>query len=255
MQTDIFDFLDALQKKQLKGAFAILAKLQEQGVDIKYFLSQCLAALHEVLLVTIDVLHGTSYPLPNLLTIQEVEALVGLFTKAYQETKYAVVPQLPLELAVVEWCQTKQENLEKTEEVIVETPQVTVAVAKSGATLDEVRKKEQTLKVRSIIEGKKEEKKQKVIANVAQGSLKQDANQTAQLMENIIYKVKPYNHSLAGVLRGCDIASYTEEQLVLQTAYKFHQERLQDMKSLEILEKVIREITGKQIKVLVELKG
>src|SRR5438105_2201878 len=64
-----------------------------------------------------------------------------------------------------------------------------------------------------------------------------DGSVTKEWMEhfwsNLISEMKKYNHTVAGVLRGCTIKSYSEQKLIIQTAYKFHKERLDDMKNRE----------------------
>jgi hypothetical protein len=70
----------------------------------------------------------------------------------------------------------------------------------------------------------------------------------------LINKVKAYNHSIAGVLRGCKLQSYDNKKIVIETGYKFHKERLEEKKTREIIEKVCEEIAGKKINVSVEMK-
>ena len=252
-QFHVFNFLASLQKKEVKESLEIIKNLSEQGMDMKYFLAQTLTGLHELLLVKNNVLENTGYQLsPDMFETQEIEVLVSLLSKAYQDTKYAVVPQLPLELAVISWCQEGSlESAENTQETVTQP----TVVKSSGPSWQDVKKKEQTLKVRSIIDGKKEEKKPIVVAGVTQAPIRTDIDQTAQFMENIIYKVKPHNHSLAGILRGCDIASFSDDKLLLQTAYKFHKERLDDIKAKELLSRILKELTGKEIQIMIELKA
>lgn len=251
----VSNLLTSMSQKNVKECLEIVQKVGEQGTDMKYFISQILDCLHELLLVESGVVSTTKYQLSTKFSLDEIKRLTDLFTKAYTDTKYAVVTQLPLELAVIEWC--LQGNFLQEDEITMTTPEVTVAVTKKagGPTLDEVRKKEQTLKVRSIIDGKKDDTTPKVVVGASQGAINHNMDELSQLMENIIYKVRTYNHSLAGVLRGCDIASYADGKLQLATAYKFHKDKLQEVKAKELLEKVIREITGKETQILIELKG
>ena len=72
---------------------------------------------------------------------------------------------------------------------------------------------------------------------------------------NFINEMKKYNHTIAGVLRGCNVKSYTDQNLVIQTAYKFHKERLDDMKNRDALMKVGKLLTGKDVTIKVELKN
>lgn len=275
----VSSMLQALSGKNINESLEIIGKVIEQGTDVKYFVGLLLEGLHEMLLAQNGIVENTKYSprgeagqIPNTkYSLNDIKYLSDLFFQAYQQIKFSPIPQLPLELAVIEWCsQTNQKDVILGSEVTPESSDSAGSPHKgdysqiksgmtsnNGPTIAEVRKKEQTLKFKTIIEGTPSKAKEPVLDQNThkQNSLHDHKDNNTQLMENIIYKVKPYNNSLAGVLRGCDIASLTDEELILRTAYKFHQERLQDMKSIEVLEQVVREITGKQIKVLVELKG
>ena len=74
------------------------------------------------------------------------------------------------------------------------------------------------------------------------------------LWRSIISEMKQHNHTIAGVLRGCTIKSYGNKQLIIETAYKFHKERLDDMKTRDALLKICKTLTGNEIKIEVELK-
>lgn len=72
--------------------------------------------------------------------------------------------------------------------------------------------------------------------------------------KNFILKVKDYNHTLAGVLRGCKLASFDRKHLIIETAYTFHRERLDEGKTKDILDKIASDLTGNPVQVKVELK-
>ncbi len=193
---------------------------------------------------------------------EEIKQLIQLFSKAYQDSKYAVVSQLPLELAVIEFCSTQESVMSSLQQDEKTASSVVSVAKKTSPTIDDLRKKERTLKVRSVLDGnsldaskdKSKEEKKKEESVKHQPELPPEGDSQIQLMENLIYKIKPLNHSLAGVLRGCDIVSYANGQIIFETAYKFHKERLDEGKAKDILENAIREITGKQVRVMVELK-
>ncbi|MCG2686387.1 hypothetical protein L6258_03400, partial [Candidatus Parcubacteria bacterium] len=65
----------------------------------------------------------------------------------------------------------------------------------------------------------------------------------------ILALVKPHNHSLEALLRSCRPKSFDGQKLVLISFYKFHQERLEELKNKTILEKILSEVFGARIKV------
>lgn len=92
--------LDALVKRDAKKGIEVIASLQNEGVDNGYFLEQLLEALHELLLIEVGVLDKKK---SINLSLSDIQKLSMLFSRAHSELKSSVLPQLPLELAVVEW--------------------------------------------------------------------------------------------------------------------------------------------------------
>ncbi|HEX8966169.1 MAG TPA: DNA polymerase III subunit gamma/tau, partial [Patescibacteria group bacterium] len=94
VEKQIQELVTYLQKKQIKEALELVNNLSMQGMDIKYFLSQFLYALHEKLLVTIT-------EKSKEFSVTELSLLLQLFSESFAQIKYATIPQLPLEIAIV----------------------------------------------------------------------------------------------------------------------------------------------------------
>jgi hypothetical protein len=213
-------------------------------------LQQVIAALHEFLLEKAGIETLGKFDSKSLhLEIADITVLVSLLSKAYQDTKFAVIPQLPLEIAIIQWCSQGS----TTEVDVEETTRVSMAT-NGKPTMQSLQREAQVLKVQSILNPQKEEPKKVVDNNHEQRSIPAKKDDNAAILENLIYKVKPLNHSLAALLRGCKVMSFDPTKLVLEAGYKFHKERIEERKSKEILEKVIKEITGKETQITVELK-
>ncbi len=238
----ISQFLQNLYEKKTKESLTLIGELVTQGVDIKYFINQLLQALHQLLLREMGLSTTEKYN-DIKFSLNEIQILANSLQQAYRDTKFAVVAQLPLEMITVMWCQQEEVKVEKAPFTISSKP-----------TMETLLKKEKNLKVKSILnpEVKKEEKKEETAS--VQGELPENIDSLTALLENIIYKVKPFNHSVAGVLRGCTITSIGNGQIVFQTAYKFHKEKLMEPKTFDTLAQTIKEVTGKEYKVMIELK-
>lgn len=193
------------------------SKIVEQGLDMKYFLEQLINSLHKELLKKLGI--EGSEP-DSEFTLEEIKKLIELLTRAHSELKYAILPQLPLELVIVEWSLQAQNNAEQNSEQRGQDFQHGSAYNSAGLS----------------------DKKQ---------LNDQDA---LDVWKKLIEGAKRYNHSVAGVLRGCVLKSYDGKKLIIETGYKFHKERLEEKKTHEILEKVVEEIVGKKVKISVVLK-
>ena len=96
--------LDLLIKKDAGGLFALSENMTKEGMDAKFFLEQLINQLHTILLSKI---HGDSQHTLTL-EIQDIKMLTQIFAKAHGEVKLSVVPQLPFEIAVLDWCRDKE---------------------------------------------------------------------------------------------------------------------------------------------------
>lgn len=246
----ISEMIESLSKRDAKEGLQLASKLVDQGVDMKYFMEQLISELHQMLLVEIGVNGSPKLEVrSSKLGIEEIKELVELLTRAHAELKYAVLPQLPLELAIVEWSEIKK--------VVLRSPRQFDNVARGPVTTFPP--------AHSVNSGQASAQKavypepSRRVGNLSSRATPRSEHNkapraTLDFWQELINKVKSYNHSIAGVLRGCSLKSYDNKKIVIETGYKFHKERLEEKKTREIIEKVCEEIAGKKINVSVEMK-
>ncbi|MBI2074808.1 MAG: DNA polymerase III subunit gamma/tau [Candidatus Levybacteria bacterium] len=210
----ILEMLKFLADKNTKEALKLISELVKQGADTKYFVEQLILELHQMLLAKV----GIQKREVEKWEIEDIKKLVELLTKAHGELRCAVLPQLPLELAVIEFCEETQINTDNKADLRESFNQRSSAI-----------------------------KSAPIIVKV------QDDNKV-ELWKKLMDAVKTHNHSIAGVLRGCSLKSYNGKELVIETAYKFHKEKLDETKTKTILEKASEEIAGNKVQVFVLLK-
>jgi len=224
VEKQITNLLSHLKEKDSQKAFGLISDLMETGVDVRYFLEQLIGRLHLILLEKVGA--GEKDSASPALEIYEIKILVDLFSKAYLDTKYAVLEQLPLELAIVEWTEDRVTDFTR---------------------------------VGGDVQQALEEKNKTQVSLSENQTMEEGKDKTSSSLENfwkdLIDKVKPLNHSVAGVLRGCSIKSYTDEKLTIETSYKFHKERLEEEKTRRIIEGMASEIAGNKVSVYVSLRG
>lgn len=73
--------------------------------------------------------------------------------------------------------------------------------------------------------------------------------------QEIVAATKPRNHSLNAFLKAAKPAGMKDDFLIVEVAYKFHKEKLEEPKNRDILEKVISDIMKQEIKVKFNLKS
>jgi DNA polymerase III subunit gamma/tau len=245
-QYQIAQVIKSLENKDVKSGFDVIAKLTSEGVEMGYFMQGLIETLHNSLLhkAGVENILGTGLILDNSkLEIFEIKKLIELLSEAKSELKYAVLPQIPLELVIVEWG-IKSEEKDAGPAELHPRPTSSVAPLPSGA-----RQGAPALVTRPSINETKN-----VQSNVVQQDLSKYSENGA-LWTALIDNVKNQNHSVAGVLRGCVIKSYDGKILLLETNFKFHKEKLSEIKTMELLNKACKEVTKKNVKIEIELKG
>ncbi len=102
------EMLELLSSKNTKDSLKLVGELVDQGIDMKFFLEELISNLHLLLLSKAGV--GQEGLKDSRLNIQEIKELVEMLSKAYGDLKYAVLPQLPLELVIVEWGEQSEDS-------------------------------------------------------------------------------------------------------------------------------------------------
>lgn len=259
-------FLNLLDAKNVKGLLQLIDSLVKEGVNIKEFLSQLINRIH-VLLYKKVVEGGYSDMIYPEFSLDEIKTLAELFSKASLEMKTAVLPQLPLELAVIEWCSAKKNSPDviarsETTKKSSDRRATLLTTDEEEVSVSSLRKQVGTMKkIKALYGEKKTESQEEITIKTTSVELMHtngDGPVTKEWMDlfwkNLIGEMKKYNHTVAGVLRGCTIKSYADQKLVIQTAYKFHKERLDDMKNRDALLRISKLLTGKDVVITVELK-
>jgi len=228
--------IEFLCGKNAKEAISLVGKLTEGGVDIKYFMERLMFKLHEFLLIKI----GVSKEKSDIdLSIEDIKMLMDLLTKAHSKLKYSVLPQLPLEIAIIEWSVIQGSA---STFLPASAPSIALKMRAVGSPSSRV-----TLRSSDSSDSN---------ANPASATSENFVSSPRQnILAQLIDKVKSQNHSIAGVLRGCSLKSYEGKKLVIEAKFKFHKEKLEDGKSREIIEDTLEEITGKKTSVSFVLKS
>lgn len=261
----VLGLLTALEKdkKDTKKALEIIENIIIEGIDIKYFINIVIEKLHEELLIKMEIIKEPSASGLSF-SVDELKQLTELFTGVYGEMKNAVLLQLPLELAVIEWGEQSQNQPVQQTQPLTDFNQQNWNSGTSS--VNDLRKQVGTMKKLKALYGTDGQNKieadttvQVVSTSVELMQTNGDGPVTKEWIDlfwrNFINEMKKYNHTIAGVLRGCNVKSYTDQNLVIQTAYKFHKERLDDMKNRDALMKIGKLLTGKDVTIKVELKN
>ncbi|MDO8583384.1 MAG: DNA polymerase III subunit gamma/tau [bacterium] len=242
IQYQIAQMIRNLENKDIKAALEGVAKLTNEGIEMGNFLQSLIENLHNILLAKAGVVGSSqlSEDFAAKLEMGEIKKLIELLSKAHSELKYAVLPQIPLELAIVEW------GLQAGINTDVNADQHGSIIPRESVV------KSALISNKTPVITKEMEVEKTPIAATQQGITNYSENDA--LWNSLIDKIKAYNHSVAGVLRGCRLKSYDGKSLIIETNFKFHKEKLGELKTWKVLEDACKDITKKDIKIEVLLK-
>lgn len=230
------DFLSMLQKGQTKEALIWVGKATDQGVNLKILVEKLLDKLRNLLLLGFGLEEMKIDDNLNF-SREEILFLINLFTKAYSELRFAVIPQLPLEMAVIEWSEVSDKKEEISDKGEEKSNKKEVISDKEGEE--------------ELSESKQEAKGEPVtshLSHITSNTANFTLDDVLSKWPEILEKVKPLNHSVQAFLRATRPMACQDGYLILEVFYKFHKDQLEKDQCRKIFEKVASEVLGSEIK-------
>ena len=250
------DLLDHLLMKKTKEGVLWLENYVQNGGNPKVLAESLVEILREILLLKVGVKTEKDLILPpeiskRLITLtsqlpkEKLTNWISLFSTSLAEIKDSPIPQLPLELAIIEACEFNENS-----ELRVQNEEL------KEEKVQEIKPKEETkTEVKAAEEPKTEPVKEE--AKVSSDNLTPigvSAGNVKELQEKwneILQKVKPHNNSVEIFLRSATPLSIEDDTVVLGVGYGFHKDRLEEPKNIAILDKVFSEILDRAVRIKV----
>jgi len=239
--SQVLEILKMVEAKDTKEAIIWLDDFISGGGNIRVLNEAILETLRKFLLIKTgvgeklirDVTPEEFEELNNIasmITQDRLTKLINLFSRSIQELAMATIPQLPLELALVEACdfEVKSEN---DSDKAIETE------------LDQKEKPDTKI-----------EKENKASGNGKTKS-KEDISEEKILKKikiawpNILKEVRSKNKSLEMFMKAAIPESFEDETLNLKFYYQFHKDRVEDNKNRTMIESVIEREVASPVKI------
>lgn len=256
--TNYSEFINLISQSNRSKAIELIHKIYDSGSNIETWTENLIAHLRTLLLAKVGV---KSADLDHLLTVDDKELINNLtpitfkklleeFSKAMREFKTAVIPTLPLELAIVDLTSTDSEKNEtqkkdpittksKQAENKQETPEPQINKPK------EVHENRLDIRIKKTTKTKTETKTDKPATEPKISNAKKQPEKSLEFSyKKLIDAVKPKNHAIHLLLHSCNFSNFDGKYLDLTAKYSFHKERLLSTKIREIIQDVASEIAG-----------
>lgn len=270
----VLEFVGHLAARQLTPALEQVNRMSSDGVDLAHFAVEVAQWLRAVLLLKCDVrLPDISAALtaPQLQQLSKVSerftmpTLVSVLTvwiARASELKHATVPQLPLELAIVEICapagageappvKTDAPTVAKGSSMARAAP-VESAPKKPSRTPKSAETKKPAPSSAQIRTAARQEVSAPASPEVAPETPAAPSVQLEQIQQQwveILGRVKTQNSGLFSLLRVMRPLRVVGNVVHLGVAYDFHLERVSDLKNRMIIERVLSEVYGVALRV------
>jgi DNA polymerase-3 subunit gamma/tau len=242
---DALSLIDFLGHKDAAKAVALINSLADSGVNMKILVSEIVNLLRKIMLeklspelidsLGLDLGENLEKRLSAISAELNWESVL-LFTRRFLEiandNRVATIPQLPLELAVVELCLGTAVVTTKNEP---ESPRALPSLAKLTTRNRLPESPESTVT---------EPLASEATANSRPRISELSAAAVKERWPEFLVKIKKYNHSLSFVLQNCEPGDITAGRLSLVFKYKFHQDRINDAGIKKIVEEALAETFG-----------
>lgn len=205
--------LENLLAGSISESLFTIQKIAESGVDFKVVHEKLVELLHEQLLIKNKLKEGNEI---IDLNITQIKKLLELIDVSYSQLRFTVLPQLPLEIAVLDFFSSDKDMS------VVENVHAEVTVEKT------------------------EEITAQPVTESVQSEYHADGR---KVIVKLIDAVKKENHSVAGILRSCSVVGVKKGVMTIGSKFKFHGERLSDPSVKKLLEKCATEVMKKPTKV------
>jgi len=238
---EILGIVEKIANGDSRAAVKIVEELVDQGVDSNQILKEIIESLRQLLLVKISGKESnvevTTERMAKLQALavgfsaERINQILSIFIAASQISKETSVRSLPVEMAVVEACGLGQDTRYK----IQDTNNIQISNSKIQMS-NEI----QNPNVKKV----PEEKSDRAVTDAVD----------EKLWQEILAKIKPHNHSLNALLRDAYPGGIEGDNFILAVKFKFHHDKISEVKNCQIIEKVLEEVLGKRYRLKCQIK-
>ena len=229
----LFGFLESVVENNLKDAVLTVEKLWQEKADVSAFIKEVILLLEDVLFIKLSIEKSDSdldntqleklRALAQKTTDSRVRDLIKLFLVAEGESKQYNLAHIPVVLAICKYCLSDVDQNEQTE-TVNETPAVPKAEIVKEELVEILPKKAAPSK-----------------SSVSFAHIQKN-------WSDFLQKVRPHNTHLTAILRATRPFQLEGSDLICEVFYRFHKEKLEELKTIRLLEEIIEEVMGTKIK-------
>jgi len=250
----LVELLESFSKKDTTRALSEVIKEVEEGVDVKEFILALMGLYRNIVFIKNNLgeqLVKEDYSTEEYqilikisegFTNQELVKNLDSLQKALEQMKTTSIPSLPLELAVVEICGeaipviARSERVPEGEKQSDSSNKQALSFGSEIAALPLVARNDKLTSRPADIP-------------ISSDTLNSDIQKLKEKWTFVLETIRPYNFSLEALLRSINISECNDSTVIMEVPYSFHQRILEAPKNRDLVESILSEILGRQIRV------
>ncbi|KKQ41332.1 MAG: polymerase III, subunit gamma and tau protein [Candidatus Magasanikbacteria bacterium GW2011_GWA2_37_8] len=255
----IINFIEYLVEKKSAPALDLISNLAENGINLDQFALDLIQTLRDLMILQAgsqndnlieydEATQKTLKKLSQTLTPTQLVKLIDLTLARRIEIRQSPLPQLPLELLVVNFTGDTSENIQTPPSTPTPIATSSTIPTITTSTPSDATIKTTTHKITDTIKS--------AISNITHKTLTtKTLEEISAKWPDVCTKLTSCNPSLVFILKMCQLEKVDIDGLHISSAYKFHQEKIEEIKTKKIVEGCIAEILGEKINLVCELKA
>jgi len=268
------EFAEVIAKKDISSALDQINKLQNEGINLKNFnkallsffraiaiIKTCGESSHKILSTLSSEQFQQSEAIAKVISLEDNVRLIEILQKSLGGYKDTAIPQLPLEMAAIEFSlsalEKAPEDQKKTTDQDKTIPDKQEKKGQVQAPAQEEHSPQPSSpKVKEVAEERLPENEEKQETPKAEEKPKSRPSgkipsfeQILELWSEIIKGVKPHNHSIHAFLENCLPCGIKENTLYIKTKYDFYKNKLSERQNRLTVQEVIDKITGTDLNI------
>jgi DNA polymerase-3 subunit gamma/tau len=254
---ETINFISFLINKEAAEAIKQVNKMTDEGVSLNQFINDTVELLRIMMITKVNFkteslgldlsndAEKTLLKLNKNISSAEIIILIDLLLKRRLEIKNTPIPQLPLELAIIEWCESEQSEQIKP----VHHASLQGVAGGQSKQITQTKQEVQVEKKEEI----KEEIKINPIIETEEKPISANNTLTIKDIENkwgeFISKIEKKSTSLAFILKSASLGSISDNKLCFTVSFALHKEKILDKVCKRDIESVLSEVMNERIRI------
>ncbi len=251
---NILDFIDALVHSDIEMGLKTINKTVYDGYNMETFIRSIIEKLRIVLFLSIsteqkNVKDLISIPKSEMNMLQKnaehttpssVVIMIEECVTALQKTKNTTIPQLPLEVAVVNICnkpiqsqETKNDSGSMSQKTDTKSTNDQV---KTSSSKQDITKKTQTNNSNNT-------------SNEVPETTSNTSIDKQVVWKKCLAQIESQNKSLSHLLLQCNVKEITSKSIILTTTFSFYQDKILQTKNKSLIENIIQNTFDSPLKI------